>query len=649
MVLRELNKRVYTYALIKSLYDQGEDYIDSFWPFTIKVLPIDGKFADLNVIQKSVKENFDLEIPLYTLQTILNRAKRKKYVEQKETQYLLTEKGLQYLDSFETDKEVERRLNALFDDVKQFLDERLNTSASVDEVREALVSLVYNNIEPLTEFFKPSSTSVQPIVSIKATTSFKKNLIEYIDSAENQKPEHYKTLQDMFLGAIISTVLSSEDASRMTEIRTKKIKRCRVFLDTNFIFSVLGLDTPEFNDPAKELFSLLKERRFELKVFSFTVDEICWVINGYPEEEYRYPSTLMVDSLYSSLKRRGWTKTDAKEFVANIEDTLSKLGMQVELVNEIDLKNYNPSTSELRSLMAGDKYKPLQKIFSQNHDLAAIQKIKELRGHPARNIETSKVIFLTSDRRLSKFNFMEMGHRENGTICEVILDSLLTNILWLKNPNAKISLRSMIAVYSRDLFIKRRVWERFYEALRKVKQEQNVSDEAISMLFYHNYIEDSLTGFDEAQIDKITPEFVLEEIEGAAKSKEKEAEEKEREFIQRLNEKVSEKERQKNQEWLEKLQGIKRNIREAAEKSSIKCSVIYASLSTLLLLGIMYGIYLGLKQLGVSDILLWLIPLLIGGSGISGIWSRLRRFFRSKLSNSIYLKKLKEAGLEEIK
>lgn len=26
-------KQVYTYALVKSLYDQGEDYIDCFWPF----------------------------------------------------------------------------------------------------------------------------------------------------------------------------------------------------------------------------------------------------------------------------------------------------------------------------------------------------------------------------------------------------------------------------------------------------------------------------------------------------------------------------------------------------------------------------------------------------------------------------------------
>lgn len=646
MVSRELSNLVYTYALIKALCDQGEDYIDSFWPFAIRVLPRDRKFADLNTIQKGMKDNFDLEIPLYTLKAILNRAKAKNYIEQEKTRYGLTQIGLQYLDSFETDREVERRLNALFDDVRQYLDERLDTSTSVDQIRETLVSLLCKNIEPLIEFFTPSSISIEPAISINATTSFKKHLIAYIETAEKRKPEHYKTIQDMFFGAIISTVLSSKDASRITEIRTRKLKHCRIFLDTNFTFFVLGLHTPEFNEPAKELFNLLKEEhKFELRVFSFTVAEICQVINRYPEEEHRYPTTMMVDTLYSSLKRKGWTKTDAREFVTNIENTLSNLGVQVAWENEIDLNNYDPPHRELRSLIA--KYK-VQGLIYQNHDLAAIEKIKELRGHPVRNIESAKTLFLTSDKGLSRFNLVEMGHREDHTVCEVILDSLLTNVLWLKDPSANVSLKSMIAAYSRGLFIKRRVWEQFYETLRKVKEEKNVSDEAISMLFYHNYIEDPLREFDETQIDEITPEFVLEEIERAAKLREKEAEEKEKEFIQRLQEKVSETERQKNKEWLEKLQGIKSNIRETAEKSSTKRSFIYASLLTLSLLGVIYGIYLGLKEWGVSDILPWLIPSLVGVGGLFEIWSKLRKFFESKLSNSVYLKKLREVGLEEI-
>ena len=92
-------------------------------------------------------------------------------------------------------------------------------------------------------------------------------------------------------------------------------------------------------------------------------------------------------------------------------------------------------------------YKGDQQLFHQNHDLFAIEKIKELRRYSIRKIEESKFFFLTSDRKLSRFNYLEMGHQSNGTICEIILDTLLTNILWLKDPRAKLSLKSIITVH----------------------------------------------------------------------------------------------------------------------------------------------------------------------------------------------------------
>jgi len=639
-------KIVYTYTLIKSLLDQGGDYLDCFWPFAISVLPRDKKFVDVVGVQKGVAQNFELNIPLHSLKAVLNQAKGRKYTEQSHTDYRLTESGLQYLDTLETGKDVERRLNALFDDMRQFLSERLGAATNLEQIHQVLFSFVYKNIEPLTQFFGSSSIPVEPVITQRKTTSFKKYLIEYLETAEERKPEHYKILQDIFFGSVISTVLNSEDPSKMTEIRTRRFKRCQIFLDTNFAFFVLGLHTYEFNEPAKELFELLKQHKFEIKVFEFTVKEMCRVINGYLEEEHRYPTSILVDTLYSSLKRRGWTKTDAREFITDIEDKLSNLGIKVEWAKEINLDDYNPPSSELRSLMM--RYKPSQQqLFHQNHDLAAIETIKELRRHPVRKIETSKAIFLTSDKRLSGFNFEQMGHQKDGTICEVILDSLLTNILWLKDPRAEISLKSMIAAHSRDLFVKRRIWERFYETLQKLKQEETVDDEAISMLFYHNYIENSLRELDETQIDDITKEFVLEEIEEAAKLREEAEQRREKEFIQHLGEEVSKIEERKNKEWLKKVQEFKSNMRKAAEKSSTRHSSTYASLLTLLLLGMMYGIYLGFKEWGIPDIWLWLIPLVIGGGGISGIWSKLRKFFKSKLSDSIYLKKLKEVGLPE--
>jgi hypothetical protein len=129
------------------------------------------------------------------------------------------------------------------------------------------------------------------------------------------------------------------------------------------------------------------------------------------------------------LKKRGWSGKDVDKFVENIDKTVSDLGIQIEWVDDIDLQHYRLANDEYRRLI--EQYKPGQPLTSQNHDLAAIEQIRKLRKHNMRKIEDAKFFFLSSDHNLCKFNFLEMGHKANGTICEVILDKFLTNILWL--------------------------------------------------------------------------------------------------------------------------------------------------------------------------------------------------------------------------
>lgn len=644
-----MDKLIYTYALIKSLYDQGEDYVDSFWPFAVKAFPAH-RFVDYGFIQRNLKEIFDLEVPLHVLGNILNRAKERDYIEQKKKEkvFKLTSSGINYLDKLETDKEVDRRMNALLEDMIQFFSKQ-NVSLTLEQIKILLLSFIRINIDPLIEFINPSASPIEHI--LPKFEGYENLLIEYIRDVDQHKPENYKTLQDMILGSIISAILYAKEPSEMTEIKKRKFKHCQVFFDTNFIFSLLDLHPPEFSRPAKELFDLLKKYGFDLKVFSFTVNEICKVVNAYLTQAHRYPATIGVDTLYSSLNEQGWTKTRAREFVANIESILQENGIEIEWEEDIDLNIYCPKNEGLRNLIR--ECKPLQSNYHQNHDLAAIEKIEELRGKPIRKIEDSKVFFLTSDIRLSRLNFTKMGHKENGTVCEAILDRLLTNILWLKDPCIEPPLKSIIAAYSRDLFIKSRIWDKFYEALQQLWQERKVDDENISTLFYHGYIEDVLKDIDEQEADKITPGFALEEIEKAAKFKEKSLEkqikEKEQEFLRQLKEAVSKKELEKEEEWFERIKVIKSNLRESAEKKASKESKIYASLLTLLALGITYGIYLGFKKLGIANLFALIIPLLFGGSGILGLWTKLRSNLKSRLTESKYMQKLKEAKLDKEK
>ena len=649
-----MKKSIYTYALIKSLYDQGQDYVDSFWPFAVKIFPTDKKPLYLDSIQKNIGDNFSLIIPLHTLRTILNRAKGKGYLIKniKRKSYKLTEKGVEYKDKFENDIDVNRRINSLFNDIQQY-EQLKGVVLNIKEINKQFILFIFKNIGPLIERFDPSSTNNE--IENVGLNKFEKNLINYFKIIDNERPEHYKTFQDIVLGAIISTIISSNSDNELIDIKVRKFRKCQVFLDTNFIFSIMDLVTPEFYLPAKELFALLKKFKLDIKVFNFTINETCRVIGGYAKNQYMYPTSMKINTLYSDLKRKGWKRIDAQNFIMNIESNLNDLGIKIQqLDKDIDLKNYIPQSEKFSEYLL--RYKPNQSPISRNHDLAAIEAIRNIRKKSVRKIENSIAFFLTSDNKLSRCNFREMGHKENGTVCEVILDKLLTNILWLKNPTKGISLNSIISVHSQELFVKRRVWEKFYKIISELKQEDKVKDEDISMLFYNSYIEEVLVQIDEDNIDSISREFVLESIEAASKLPKEElkrkVKEKEKEFIenlQKIKQETHKKEKILNEKWLLKYQESKESLRKTSKQLTKKiiifCKIMLAvTLATPIIYFFQSGKWNMLnKIICVSNIIFFLITI-VGLGNFNKIWKN----FENIISNKILNKKLKEAKLDKI-
>ena len=62
----------------------------------------------------------------------------------------------------------------------------------------------------------------------------------------------------------------------------KRFAPTKLFLDTNLVFSLLGLHNDLFNKRAAELNSLIEnEKSFELWLFDFTLEEIIRVLKAY--------------------------------------------------------------------------------------------------------------------------------------------------------------------------------------------------------------------------------------------------------------------------------------------------------------------------------------------------------------------------------
>ena len=151
-------------------------------------------------------------------------------------------------------------------------------------------------------------------------------LIEYIKSAKEQKPESFATLEKIFYGSIISTILLKKNISETN----KNFNTTQIFFDTNFMFSVLNLHYSYIYKPAKELFELLKlNKKFQPKVFDFTIQEMVGVLKGYIKESYKYFPNVKVDSIYGNLKSQGWTVEDCIRFISKIEQKIYDLGIKI--------------------------------------------------------------------------------------------------------------------------------------------------------------------------------------------------------------------------------------------------------------------------------------------------------------------------------
>jgi len=643
-----MDNQVYTYALVKSFYDTGKDYIDCFAPFIVQTLP-EGTVKHLTDIQDSVKEITGITIPQYTLKTILKRSRKRGYIDSLGYgRYKITRKGSAFLQSLDTQDTVQRKLNALSSHFNVFLTSHLHKAFDNSEAFALLRMFIESNLILALDYLNPDIEHPSR-TSLGLHTSVEKHINNYIEDIRLHSNEHYNTFREIVLGCTLSIALFCPDISSIKE----KFKSTTLYLDSNFIFSILGFHYKQFVTPAKELFQMLKRYSFKIKIFHTTVDEICYVMNRFSIYENLYTPSVRVDSIYSQLKSEGWKSSDSRDFILSIEDKLNKLGIQIETLEDIDITSYIPPDEQL--LLILEQYKPGQPRAGKNHDLISIEQVKKRRRHTVRNVQHARVFFLTSDLRLAKFNFEQFGHKANCTISEVIPDFLLANFLWLQNPQSSLEmpLKLLISAHSQHLFVERKVWERFISVIRQLKDDRFISDEKIATLIYHGHLEDILRDLDDSQCDVITTDFVMTQIEKASVEIDKKIatklKEGEAELKALFEEKFSNKESQRSKEWLSRITKIKAKLRKSAAKKASCLAFLVSALATIGIVAVVTGLFcFGLKKCGQNQILalLTVVIIAVGGGGILGLWRDLYKFLKSSLSERFYVKKLKEAGLE---
>ncbi|WP_048144656.1 hypothetical protein [Methanothrix harundinacea] len=514
--------QIYTYALIKALQQSGGDYVGSFTTYVIKCLKKDEYMSTVS-IQKQIQDEFKFKIPIRIIEIILRKAERDGYVEFTEDEigmglYRLTEEGMQFPIIFNNQKEVKKEVDALVEDLTKYIKYNSDLDAKEEEIYQSLLAFIGKNVDPIINYIEDPSKidTKKPCTEewcyCQLDHTVEKLICDYIRLSNKGVEAHRETLRKMILGAIIS--LSFED--KVSNKSDSEFANTTLYLDTNVLFSLLGLHYEEFDKPLQELFALIKQNKFKIKTFKFTVNEARRFLLKCASSPDIYHKPIKVNSICAYLKKeKDMPSQEILELASTLESKIESIGIEIESkYHNIDIPNYVPNDVELENDL--QIYKKYQPDNARKHDIAAIEIIKEIRVQDKIfNIADSKAMFLTVDGVLSRFNY-ERDHQD-GSIPEVIMDRLLVNTLWLKDPNIYIPIELLIATCCRDVFIKRNVWRKFSKVVRELNDSKELDKHDFLTLYHLKYAETILCGLDEKDTDMITDEFIKEKLKNADK------------------------------------------------------------------------------------------------------------------------------------
>lgn len=255
-------------------------------------------------------------------------------------------------------------------------------------------------------------------------------------------PEVFDLIKNIYLGSIITSYLEYQ-------VTEKPKDNIELLLDTNFIISLIDLNTPESTKTCNKLVEIAFSRGYKFTILKDTIDEVKALL--YKKAENHANSTMIryinPEDILNACERKKLNPNDLERIADNIEKELAKYQFYTIPYTET-LKNKARNSIEYQQLKEV-RNSPISAL----HDATAITYIKDKRGKKIKKFEEANSWFVNNsinneDNNDSIYN--------NEFLKETIRADELLNILWLSNPNLKselndnefleIGLNSMISI-----------------------------------------------------------------------------------------------------------------------------------------------------------------------------------------------------------
>jgi len=181
-------------------------------------------------------------------------------------------------------------------------------------------------------------------------------------------PNVYEIIRRIYLGSIITSFL---------EFKTDSLNnKVELLFDTNFIISLMDLNTPESTHTCNKLLEVCQNLGYKFTILSDTIEEIKFLLSKKAEN---FSNTFLgkkinPEDIYNACDRRNLNRNDIERIVDNVEEFIIKNGIYIIPYTE-------PIRNKAKLSREYEHFKDLRNSkTSALHDATAIYYVREKRG-----------------------------------------------------------------------------------------------------------------------------------------------------------------------------------------------------------------------------------------------------------------------------
>ena len=479
-----ITRRSITYSVlahISSSAKLAKGQLDVFVPIVKKCLHhiSDGKAeikgANISEIADRIVTDWQIEIPVPVLRTILTQISKEFDCDEDSKPFVLNNddsfwiKRFIFADFDAEIKESEHNVKELQNAYLKFC--KIQNIQSEDG--KGVIRFIEQHKDTLAHYLRNSDCPDKTDYSLPA------KFIEYFKPI---KPL-YEEIRDLYLGATISCAIGYQFNGLKNDVT--------LLLDTNFIISLLDLNTPESTRTCSKLLEVCKKSGYSFLILPETKEEIQSLLEFKSRslDKVALQKNVNKEDVFCACERRGLNSADLMRISDNIEDSLTKFSIRI-LPNSTTLKNKAKFSNEYQTLKT---YRNNDKAAL--HDAMAIMYVREKRGGKAvKSFEKVNCWFvnnsITHDFEHSAIeNIIRGNSSENQP--EIIKADDLLNILWLSAPSIRsevssdemvdIGLTTLVAHTLNKSLPKARIIRELDENIQKYKTE-DITDRDVYLL-----------------------------------------------------------------------------------------------------------------------------------------------------------------------